>query len=184
MKQTRHISHKGFTIIETLVAVTLLMISIAGPLLIAGKGLTSALYAKDQMTASYLAQETMEIVKNQKANSEATFGAWVSGLNSTCYFDRRCDIGITYSTMDCGLSGVLCQLYIDRNNIYSSDPSGDITVFKRGVYLEQPDSPKDHTISSQCGNTAMECRVHVIVTWNTTTVQNQIDLYTNLAATQ
>jgi Tfp pilus assembly protein PilV len=57
-------NQKGFTIVETLVAVTILMISIAGPLTVANKGLLAAINAKDQMIASYLAQDAMEYVKN------------------------------------------------------------------------------------------------------------------------
>ena len=55
---------QGFTMIETLIAVAILMISIAGPLTIAQKGLTAATYARDQVTASFLAQDVMEYVKN------------------------------------------------------------------------------------------------------------------------
>ncbi|OHA16307.1 MAG: hypothetical protein A2830_00175 [Candidatus Taylorbacteria bacterium RIFCSPHIGHO2_01_FULL_44_110] len=58
----------GFTIVETLVAITVLMIAIAGPLVAANKSLTAALYAKNQMTASFLAQEAMELIKETKNN--------------------------------------------------------------------------------------------------------------------
>lgn len=57
---------KGFTIIETLVAVTILMISIAGPLTIAQKSLMAAIYAKDQVIASFLAQQKIEEIKNRR----------------------------------------------------------------------------------------------------------------------
>ncbi len=59
----------GFTIIETLVAITILMIAIAGPITIAKKGLNASLYARDQVTASFLAQDMMESIKNDERNS-------------------------------------------------------------------------------------------------------------------
>ncbi|MEK7501415.1 MAG: prepilin-type N-terminal cleavage/methylation domain-containing protein [Patescibacteria group bacterium] len=67
-------NNKGFTIIETLVAIAILMISIAGPLAVASKSLTAALYAKDQMVASYLAQEGVETIRNRKDNNIAKDG--------------------------------------------------------------------------------------------------------------
>ncbi len=77
--------NKGFTIVETLVAVTILMISIAGPLTIANKSLMAAIYAKDQVTASFLAQDLMEDIKNQRDGALAagtSFGTWVSNYNA------------------------------------------------------------------------------------------------------
>ena len=64
-----NLNNHGFTIIETLVAIAILMISIAGPLAVASKSLTAALYAKDQMTASYLVQEGVEHFRNLKDNN-------------------------------------------------------------------------------------------------------------------
>src|ERR1035437_4324893 len=64
-------SDEGFTLIETLVAISILMIAISGPLVVANKSLTAALYAKDQTTASYLAQEILESIRNEKDNSNA-----------------------------------------------------------------------------------------------------------------
>lgn len=54
---------KGFTLIETLVAVSLLVIAIAGPMSLAAQSLSSAFYARDQMTAFHLAQEAIEAVR-------------------------------------------------------------------------------------------------------------------------
>jgi len=53
----------GFTLIETLVAITLLTVSIVAPMSLAEQSLQSAYYARDQITASYLAQDAIESVR-------------------------------------------------------------------------------------------------------------------------
>lgn len=78
---------KGFTIIETLVAVTILMISIVGPLTIAQKSLMASIYARDQVTASFLAQDIIEKIKNDKSNAllaNTVFSTWVSTYSYPC----------------------------------------------------------------------------------------------------
>ncbi len=69
-----NIYNKGFTLIETLVAVSILMISVAGPLTIAQKSLYAAMSAKDQVTASFLAQDMMEQIKNDRSSDG--FDTW------------------------------------------------------------------------------------------------------------
>lgn len=60
----KKITHAGFTLVETLVAIAILSLAITGPMVIAEKGISSAEYARDQVTAFYLAQEAVEYVRN------------------------------------------------------------------------------------------------------------------------
>src|SRR6185369_6180494 len=80
-------THSGFTIIETLVAIAILMIAIAGPLTVAQKGLTSSIYARDQMIASYLAQDAIEYVKNVRDSDKLAGQGWLSSFDSNSGHD-------------------------------------------------------------------------------------------------
>ncbi len=53
----------GFTLIETLVAVSLLSIAIVAPMSLTTQSLSTAYYARDQITAFNLAQEGLEAVR-------------------------------------------------------------------------------------------------------------------------
>ncbi len=54
---------RGFTLIETLVAVSLLTIAIMAPMTLTQQSLSGAYYARDQITAYNLAQEGIESVR-------------------------------------------------------------------------------------------------------------------------
>lgn len=80
---------KGFTLIETLVAILLLSVAIAGPLTIAQESLASALTAKDQVGAFYLAQDAVEYLRYVRdsnclaAGGVCSSASWLAGLNGT-----------------------------------------------------------------------------------------------------
>ena len=57
-------SGHGFTLIETLVAISLLTIAIVAPMSLTAQSLASAYYARDQITAFYLAQEAIEAIRS------------------------------------------------------------------------------------------------------------------------
>lgn len=82
---------KGFTLIETFVAITILAISIVGPLTIASKGLQTTVLSRDQLTATYLAQEALEQVRYIKDSNVISGNGWLTGLaaciNADCYLD-------------------------------------------------------------------------------------------------
>ena len=172
MNYSLHTKNKGFTIIETLVAITVLMIAIVGPLSVAARGLTSALFSKDQMVASYLAQESMETIKNLRDNNVAASTTWITaptiGTLSVCTSGQtsRCDADVLEGFVTCPTT--YCPLYFSTGTGYVHG-SGTATPFSRSFYLE--------AISST------EYRVHVLVTWKEGSIPNQLDLQSELVNT-
>lgn len=56
----------GFTLVETLVSISIFTMSILGLLSILASGITNTTYAKQKMTADYLAQEGIEYIRNMR----------------------------------------------------------------------------------------------------------------------
>lgn len=57
-------SSKGFTLVETMVAISILSLTVAATFTAVQLGLKASIGAKDQITAFYLAQEALEFIKN------------------------------------------------------------------------------------------------------------------------
>ena len=82
-------SGRGFTLIETLIAISVLLLAITGPLTIATRGLTSAAFARDQVAAYYLAQEAVELIRNKRDNNHFANENWKDGTDS-CFVEDGC----------------------------------------------------------------------------------------------
>jgi prepilin-type N-terminal cleavage/methylation domain-containing protein len=94
-------SPRGFTLVETMVAVFILSAAIAAPLTVASRGLMSALVAKDQITAYYLAQDAVEYIRFARdTNKLAGATDWMTGAGGT---------GTTLDLTNC-LSATGCYL--------------------------------------------------------------------------
>jgi type II secretory pathway pseudopilin PulG len=100
-------SIKGFTLVEALVAISILMIAIASPMTLAQKGLSTAILSKDQMIASFLVQDAIEAVKNVRDQIavSATTGDWLAGplLPCVCTASENCNFdvsGFKFCTID------------------------------------------------------------------------------------
>ncbi len=179
---------KGFTLIETLVAITVLMLSVTGPLVISQKGLSAAGYAKDQITAYYLAQDAMEYVRNVRdtniltgitSGSGKDWLSVVSGRLSPCNV-ASCKIDTRPSGGDVsGCSGSACLLTKnDTGNsvVQYGHDTGTYTPFGRTVKIERPDGSV-----TPLGLGDIEAKVIVIVSWPTLSGQTKnITLVENL----
>lgn len=71
---------RGFTLIETLVAITLLTVSVVAPIGLAEQSLQSAYYARDQITASYLAQDAIEAIRGIRDGNILKIASGQSGV--------------------------------------------------------------------------------------------------------
>lgn len=140
--------NKGFTLVETLVAVTILVIGSLGPIAIAAQGIVSAGYAKDQIVAYYLAQEGLELVRNVR-DSNAIQGKtdpdilspdyWLFGLENceTSFSAIGCRIDAKNPTAvatKCSNDGSSCKNFtLDNKGYYGYTPGGTQTKYKRTI---------------------------------------------------
>ncbi|MBA3788898.1 type II secretion system protein [Patescibacteria group bacterium] len=138
---------KGFTLIETLVAITIISVTLVAPFYAVEQSLTASFTARDQLEASMLAQEGIEYVREIRNNNYLTYyntasppaESWLYGLNgqngSDCRANFKCTVDPTRSLsqgiQQCGGDfGRAC----DPLNIYTaSNP----TPF---LYNQQPAS--------------------------------------------
>lgn len=177
----RHIkirSARGFTLIETLVAITILLVVIIGPMTIANRGMQTAFFAGDQTTAIYLAQEAIEYIQMLRDNSALTnyqdyvgdgsdgdgnTWSWYQALNSNCKDSDGCDInfsGASVSYRDCTTS-TNCRL----NKYTGSSVSGRVYAYTTGADW----TPSIFTRRVRVGNSSGGgVPVTVTVTWNST----------------
>lgn len=75
---------KGFTLIETFVAITILLIVVLGPMSLLSSALKNSRYVKDEIIATHLAQEGVELMIHQRNNESLRFP---DPLTINCHLD-------------------------------------------------------------------------------------------------
>lgn len=95
---------KGFTLVETLVAIGILLVSVSAVMGLINQGIVSSRLQRDRLTATYLAADAVDFIRAHRdsywlANPDNTFNEWTnssdiqdcrsSGSNSGCEIDTR-----------------------------------------------------------------------------------------------
>lgn len=73
---------KGFTLVETLVAIAILMLAITGPLTAASKALNIALTTRDQVVATFLVQDVHEYIQSIKDSNVYNSAGWLESIKT------------------------------------------------------------------------------------------------------
>lgn len=159
-------TQSGFSLVETLVAITILLIVIIGPMSIAATAARSTSFSSEQVVAFFLAQEGAEIA--QKAREDIllrhfldvsdgsyladTWGLFAdtsnSGIYKNCFSTTGCGLelntdasGSIKTPISCSAnSGTACKLYFDttkERSRYNYTVGSETTPYSRVINFEE-----------------------------------------------
>jgi prepilin-type N-terminal cleavage/methylation domain-containing protein len=165
-------TERGFTMVEVLVAVTLFSIAVAGVITAAVQGGININYAKFRLTANYLAQEGIELMRAKRdsyvidnsTDFETGWNTFATEALSNCTLAGPCDIDVTDvstpvvgGTAPLGLRYVPCvagcsityESGVSGLGYYGHSSLGTPTPFTRRITVATfPSSPNELEITS------------------------------------
>jgi prepilin-type N-terminal cleavage/methylation domain-containing protein len=175
-------NNRAFSLIEVLVAITILLLVAVTPMAIVTRANNSTSFANEQMIAFFLAQEGLELVEKGRndlylqyyqnqingsggvTNPMTLFSRTTStGPFSGCYHARGCGLifdGTNISNFICNTTNSNCRIYKNGNRYVqaSSQPEGSsVTPYTRVVKMR----------SVMDGSKLREVEVVSTVTWRT-----------------
>ena len=166
----------GFTLVETLVAIAILVMAILGAFTAVQSGLSSSIFSKDQVIAFYLANEGIEQIRNIRDENALNGRPWLAGIadlgSDPCNFNssnsKTCMADAFNNVVNltrCGNNWGSCPvIQTDPNTgAYGYFVGGVDSIYKREIQIT-PISPVG------CGNTnnpntCTEVSILVKVTW-------------------
>jgi prepilin-type N-terminal cleavage/methylation domain-containing protein len=186
MKKTSYNFNKGFTLIETMVAVFVLTIALAALLSLTSQNLFSARYANNAITANYLMQEAVDSIRHDRdtiAFQQMTqSGGWDVFVDKykECFGDNGCivepaDPSFIPQPCDMGkpaFGTFPCPVFNyderGRNNDYYTYKDAPPSKFKRQVMMAINPNNKD------------EINIKVNLEWQNGTLVRSGSLYYTL----
>lgn len=180
--------NKGFTLLETLIALLLLVMVLNPAFTLMSNSLFGAKYAKNQITADYLLQEVVDSIRNDRDSFVQNNNDWAGFINkyglidggvgktvkSSCAIETSpYDNVVNCETTTDGSTLSPAILYYDKNNTNggyyttkASTPEVEPTIFKREVYLTLLEGD--------------EVDISVVVTWTDGITSRSRTLYSSL----
>ena len=133
---------RGFTLVETLVAITIIATALVGPFYAVQQALNASRNARDQLIATSLAQEGVEYVRSIRDsnylynNVNVTPRSWLYRLDGTGGSDCLDTAGgcVVDPAKD-RVSTSITSLYLNSDDVYNQQGEGTPTVFRRTVRL-------------------------------------------------
>jgi len=159
---------QGFTLVETLVAITVIMIALIGPFYGLQHAISYSEASRDTLIAESLAQEGMEFVYSVRDDNylddlqSPGDRTWLASLDGTqggtnthanCYNANGCMVDPTQETVEACTSDGCTWLRLSDTGLYTQDTSYNPTPFTRTVKLTKV--------------TDTQTNVTVTVTWST-----------------
>ncbi len=191
----------GFTLIEALVAITILLLAIAGPMTIASQGLKLSTDAREQMTAFYIAQEGVELVRAiRDTNALESYQGpaahdWVENIPAACTgagSGNNLGCGIDVESVSSSGGSPADNKYKNCNNGTQAEEcvlfraSGGETVGngQHGIFTHDSDKGNatifTRRIRIRPGGQVDEKIIYVIVEWSSRGTPKSLEVYSRL----
>lgn len=122
---------KGFSLIETMIAVFLVTMGTAGSFALIQQTITFTTTSSSRLRAAYLAQEAIEVVRNIRDTNYLESEVWDSGLTG-------CASGCEADYNDTILAAYADRALKINNGLYGYD-SGTDSIFRRRITIS-PDT--------------------------------------------
>lgn len=170
--------NKGFTLVETIVAIGVISIGFVGSLVLLSKSASQASTLKDRLIAAHLAEEGIEVVRNLRDTN------WLKG------FDWRADLDdtnfalVNYNSPAIGIDidgNVLsqdCLSYVGGFYAHLTEVSSCNTSFKRYIEITTKDDPD--LIDPDTGKKAQYMEVKSVVSWREKVSTKSLTVIDNL----
>jgi len=123
---------KGFTLLELIIASFVFITGVLGTFLIAQHFIFNTQTSISRLTASFLAQEGIEIVRNLRDENWLNNRDWDQGIADGIWQSSYNDPSLEALEND-------GRIYLDANNLFSHDNSGSSTKFKRKITISDDD---------------------------------------------
>ena len=148
---------KGFSLLETIVAISILVLGILGPLAVATQALSRASITENEIIAYNLAEEGLEFIINKKESNSFSNISWLTGIDGSggCHNANGCYVDALNGTIT-GCSSTCPFVKFDSSSGIYNNISVTDTIFIRRVLLEPVGSPP----------ASDERRLRVIVSWS------------------
>jgi len=126
-KTTNKFLETGFTLLEVMIAISFITVGIGGAFAVIQKNFTIISVAGSQLTAAYLAQEGVEIVKNIRDTNWIKKNNWDQGIDIESDYEADYDdISLTAYNGE--------YLNLNEQGLYGYSP-GTATKFKRKITI-------------------------------------------------
>ncbi|OGG59444.1 hypothetical protein A3C86_00615 [Candidatus Kaiserbacteria bacterium RIFCSPHIGHO2_02_FULL_49_16] len=151
---------RGFTLVETMVAISLLTIAVVAPMSLTTQSLGSAFYARDQITAFHLAQEAIESVRHVRDGNVLKIALGYSSVDllGSIPNDQDFTVDTTNDDQMDPCAGACPVIRKSSQGLYGYNSAWTPTQFTRAVRATfVPDSGNDEikltvTVSWKTGN--------------------------------
>jgi len=141
----------GFTLVEALVAIAILLTAVVGPISLIGDATHKLYYSRDRLIALSLAQEGIEVVRQKRDSNMLGAVAWDTGITAGNYVINATSSTPIIPSVPNDITPK--QVYIDTQGFYGQAP-GTLTPFKR-------------IVTTTGGGLTPELKVTSTVTWTT-----------------